>query len=88
MVSSFTIEFSEHLPSEKRQYVIGRLHDAGASIEPVSDRVFRVICLKNKELEHVGWALFHTHFSDCCRIIDTSGKAENKASAYAKPAAT
>lgn len=88
MVSSFTIEFPEHLPSEKRQYVIGHLSDTGATIEPVSDGVFRVICLKNKELEHVGWALFHTHFSHCCRVIETSGKAENKASAYAKPPAT
>jgi hypothetical protein len=83
--ASFTIEFPEHLPREKWQYCLTQLTDTGAAVEQETERVFRVICSKRKQLAHVGWALFHTHFSNLCRVVATSGEAENRASAYPKP---
>jgi hypothetical protein len=84
-LSSFTIEFPEHVPHEKRQYCLDRLSDCGAAIEQVTERAFRVLCSKPNQLTHVGWALFHTHFADFCSVISTSGSAEARASAYPKP---
>jgi hypothetical protein len=83
--ASFTIEFPEHLPREKRQYCLDQLSATGASVEPKSERVFRIICSKPNQHAHVGWALFQTHFSSLCRVIGTSGGAEDRATAYAKP---
>jgi len=77
--------FPEHLPHEKRRYCLDQLADAGASIEQDGERVFRVTCSKPTQLRRVGWALFHTHFVNICRVIETSGVAEARASAYSKP---
>jgi hypothetical protein len=82
---SFTIEFLEHLPPERRQYCLAQLGDTGAAVEQIGDRVYCVVCSKPKQLAHVGWALFHTHFSSLCRVIATSGEAEDRASTYLKP---
>lgn len=82
---SFTIEFSEHLPREERDYCLGRLSDLGASLERRDERTFRVVCVKPNQLAHVGWSLFHTHFANLCRVIATSGTAQNLAGAYPKP---
>jgi len=82
---SFTIEFPQHLPSEKRKYCLDQLSNIGASVERHADYVFRVVCSKPSELAHVGWVLFHTHLSDLCRVTSTSGGAEARASAYQKP---
>jgi hypothetical protein len=83
--ASFTIEFPEHLPRAKWQYCLNQLSDTGASIEETGDRLFRVVCSKPKQLAHVGWTLFHTHFRDLCRVVAVSGGAEAQASAYPKP---
>jgi hypothetical protein len=83
--ASFTIEFPEHLPPEKRKYCLDQLSNTGASVERHADHVFRVVCSKPSELAHVGWVLFHTHLSDLCRVTSTSGGAEPRASAYQKP---
>ena len=83
--ASFTIEFPEHLPTEKQKYCLDQLSNTGASVERHADHVFRVVCSKPSELAHVGWVLFHTHLSDLCRVISTSGGAEARASAYQKP---
>jgi hypothetical protein len=83
--SSFSIEFHEHLPLERRQYCLDRLVDAGASVESKGERTFRIVVLKRGELAKVGWTLFHTHFSHLCRVIATSGAAEIRADAYPKP---
>jgi hypothetical protein len=82
--SSFVIQFPEHLPFEKQRYCLDRLSESGASVEPQSERVFRVVCRKPNELASVGWAVFHTHFAKICRVIGTSGMAEAHASAYPK----
>jgi hypothetical protein len=84
-LSSFTIEFPEHVQHEKRQYCLDRLSDCGAAVEQVTEREFRVLCSTPNQLAHVGWALFHTHFADLCRVTSTSGWAEAKASVYPKP---
>jgi hypothetical protein len=83
--SSFTIQFPEHLPHDKQQYCLDRLSESGASLQPQSERVFRVVCRKPNELASVGWAIFHTHFAKICRVIGTSGSAEAQATAYPKP---
>jgi hypothetical protein len=83
--ASFTVEFPEHLPREKWQHCLTQLSDTGAAVEQENERVFRVVCSKPKQLAHVGWALFHTHFSNLCRVIATSGKAEDRAGRYPKP---
>ena len=62
--ASFTIEFGLHVPVEKRQWCPSRLVDDGASVEQDSERVFRVVCTKLNQLTRVGWALFHTQFSN------------------------
>ena len=53
-LSSFTIEFPEHVPHEKRQYCLDRLSDCGAAVEQVTEREFRVLCSKPNQLTHVG----------------------------------
>jgi hypothetical protein len=82
---SFTIEFPEHLASAKRQYCLDQLKNTGALVEPQSELVFMVVCLRPQQLAHVGWALFHTHFKKQCRVISTSAGAEARAGAYPKP---
>ena len=82
--SSFAIRFPEHLAREKKEYCLGHLCNAGARIERENDLVFRVVCSKPAELTKVGWTLFHTHLANICEIIDTSGLAEARASAYPK----
>ena len=83
--ASFTIEFPEHLPREKWEYCLSQLAETGATLEPVNDRVFRVVCSKPKQLNHVGWSLFHTHFARLCKVVNATGGAEARASAYEKP---
>src|ERR1700692_3273288 len=82
--SSFTIEFPEHVPYEKRQNCLDRLADDGGLVESLGDRTFQIICLKRSQLATRGWSLFPTHFSKLCRVIAASG-AEARATAYSKP---
>ena len=84
-LSSFTIEFPQHITHEKRKYCLDQLINRGAIVEQVTERKFRVLCSKPNQLAHVGWALFHTHFADLCSVTSTSGSAEARASAYPKP---
>ena len=84
---SFTIEFPEHLSEAKRQYCLDHLKNIGALVEPQSERVFLITCLRPQQVAHVGWALFHTHFQNQCRVISTSRGTEARASAYPKPSA-
>lgn len=83
--STFTVEFPEHLPREKWQYILDGLAQTGASIEQKGDRTFVVLCTRKKHLEHVGWALFHTHYPTKCKVIATSGATVAEASAYPHP---
>lgn len=83
--SSFTIQFSEHLPREKRRYCLDQLADSGGSAENIEPHVFRIHCLKPGDTAKVGWALFHTHLANICTVLETSGDAENRASAYPSP---
>ncbi len=82
--STFTIEFPEHLPREKWQYVLDQLTDTGASIEQ-GEQNFVVVCTKLSETEAVGWALFHTHLNSKCKVVATSGSAVAQSSAYSNP---
>jgi hypothetical protein len=82
---SFTIEFPEHVKSEKSQYVLNELKSAGAEVEQHSDRTYLITCSKANHLNHIGWALFHSHFREVCRVIAVSGGAEARASAYSRP---
>jgi hypothetical protein len=84
---SFTIEFPEHLSEAKRQYCLDQLKNTGALVEPQSEGVFLIVCVRPHQLAHVGWALFHTQFQNQCRVISTGGGAEARASAYTKPSA-
>jgi hypothetical protein len=83
--SSFTLEFPEHLPRATWQYVLDQLAQTGAVVEEKSQRQFLVTCSKGRQLAHVGWALFHTHFRDICNVVATSGGARAQASAYPDP---
>ena len=74
--SSFTIEFPPHLRWYKVQHCLDQLSDTGASVEPQSQHVFRVLCSKPKQLQYVGWMLFQTHFSAMCHVISTTGEAQ------------
>jgi hypothetical protein len=75
---SFTIEFPEHLPEAKRQYYLDHLKNTGALVEPQSERIFLIICLRRQQLARVDWALFHTQFQNQCQVISTSGGAETR----------
>jgi hypothetical protein len=83
--SSFTIEFPEHLPRETWQYILDQLTPDCSSIEQVSGNVFTVSCARIQQMQIVGWALFHTHFKDMCRVIATTGLATAQSSAYSAP---
>ena len=84
--STFTIEFPMHLPIEKRQYMLDRLTtEIGVSIEKEGDHLYRVLCTRDSQVQHVGWSLFHTHYNSLCKVVSTSGAAVTKASAYSQP---
>ena len=83
--SCFVIRFPEHLPHERMQYCLNDLADRGGAIENIDERTFRVTCDKPKPLASVGWALFHTHFANLCRVVEASGAAVNSAKAYRDP---
>jgi len=85
MKGSFTVEFPEHVSSDRRQHVLRELADEGASIEETADRTFTILCIADKQLRRVGWALFHTHFKDLCRVIAVAGSAVARADAYPPP---
>jgi hypothetical protein len=83
--SSFTVEFPEHLPRDKWQYVLEQLAQTGATIDEETEQKFWISCSRARQLAHVGWALFHTHFRDICKVVATSGSAVAEASAYPGP---
>jgi len=83
--STFTIAFPEHPPREKWQYILDQLADTGASIEQQGEHNFVVVCAKPTQTEGVGWALFHTHINNMCKVVATSGSALAQASAYSSP---
>jgi hypothetical protein len=83
--SSFTIEFHQHVPLERRKYCLTRLGETGAIVELHSEQSASILCLKPNQLAHVGWLLFHSHFNRLCSIVATSGEAQAKASAYPSP---
>jgi len=80
--ASFTIQFPEHLPLEKRQYCFDRFTNYGAIIEQQGEHVFTIVCSKRQQLIRVGYLLLCSHISDMCRVVSTTGSAEARASAY------
>lgn len=83
--SSFTIIFLEHMPRERWQYILDGLSEHSERIEKLNNNKFRIVCINSKQLNHVGWSLFHTHYTKMCKIIETSGEALPKAKAYTMP---
>ena len=83
--SSFTLEFPEHVPRTKWQYILDQLAQTGSTVEETDTHQFLVTCTRERQLAHVGWALYHTHFRDVCRVVATSGEAVSEASAYPNP---
>ena len=80
--ASFTIQLSEHLSLEKRQYCFDRFANYGEIIEQNGEHVFTIVCSKRQQLIRVGYLLLCSHISDMCRVISTKGSAEARASAY------
>ena len=85
MQASFTVEFPEHVSRDARQHALRMFADDGASIDEIGDRRFTILCTTGKQLRRVGWALFHTHVKDVCRVISVGGAAVAQASAYEPP---
>ena len=85
--SSFTIEFHEHVPTEKRKWVLNQLVDTGTSVVQVAinDVTYEVGCATRKDLRRLGWALFQTHFPKFYRVIKVSGEAQLSANEYRNP---
>jgi hypothetical protein len=84
-LASFTIEFPEHVKAATRKRSLDLCCEKGASVEQLSDRVFKVVCSSPRVLAIVGWLLLQTSVGDSCRVISTSGGAEARASAYPMP---
>jgi hypothetical protein len=81
-VSSFTIEFPEHLAYKRREYCLFHLRDLGAAVEPSIDHEFVVTCSSQKQLIRVGQFLFHTHVASYTKVIAASGSAQLSADVY------
>jgi hypothetical protein len=60
MVASFTFDIGPHVAEHIKLYWLDRLRDTGADVEQVSDGRYTVTCTRSRQLEHVGWAMFHT----------------------------
>ena len=82
---SFTVEFHEHLSSTDWQHWLNQLKNTGAEIEPQNERTFLIICSRPHQVAHVGWALFHSHLRNICRVVSAAGGAVAHASAYPRP---
>ena len=83
--ATFTIEFPEHMPRDKWQYCLDQLADEGAQVETLGSHTFLIVCDKPTQLNHVGWALYQSHFVNLCRVVGTSGDAVPRANAYRRP---
>lgn len=83
--SAFDIEFPQHVPMGKREYWLNWVSEKGASVEQLSDNVYRFGCTRQKQLAYVGWAIYHTNLSHLCKVVAVTGGAEARASAYAQP---
>ncbi len=78
---SFTIEFQEHVPLRNREVWLDRLKNRGARVERQSDHVFCVHCATRKEVRRAGFFLLWPMRS-ICNVVETTGIAEVRASAY------
>lgn len=82
-LGSFTIRFPLHLEDETVQNCLDRLGERSCNLIGLEERTYRVECRTQDELEHTGWALYHTMIARCCTVIEVSGSAEAGADAYA-----
>lgn len=78
---SFTIEFKEHVPLRNREVWLDRLKNRGARVERQGDHVVCVHCATRKEVRRAGFFLFWP-MSNICSVVETTGIAESRASAY------
>ena len=78
---SFTIEFQEHVPMHNREVWLNRLKNRGARIERQGDQIFRVHCATRKDVRRAGYFLLWP-MGSICSVIETTGIAEARASAY------
>jgi len=83
--SAFDIEFPLHVPMDKREYWLNWVSEKGACVERLSENVYRVSCIRAKQLAYVGWAIYHTNLSSLCKVVAVSGAAEAQANVYTKP---
>lgn len=80
--SSFTIEFGTPVPDDKQKYCLDHLAEDATETKALGQRKYEIVCLRKSRLLRVGWALFQTHFSQICNVIDVSCDAEARADAY------
>jgi len=83
--SSFTIAIPRHVDAKDRNYWLEWLREKGADVEPLNENNYRISCSRARQLEYVGWALYHTALSRISNVLEVSGAAEARASAYSQP---
>ncbi len=83
--SSFTITIPRHVDAKQRNYWLEWLREKGAEVESVNEDTYRVSCYRTRQLEYVGWALYHTALAKLSVVLEVSGAAEARASAYSRP---
>jgi len=65
--------------------LLGPTREIAAEIKAHGQRKYEIVCLRKSQLAKVGWALFQTHFSQLCSVVDVTGTAEPRADAYMHP---
>lgn len=83
--SGFEVEFPQHTAVQDRDYWIVWLRDKGAIVEVLGTDRYSVTCIRPRQLEHAGWALYHTALSRLVLVTRAFGVAEARASAYIEP---
>jgi hypothetical protein len=78
---SFTIEFLEHVPTDRRKFWLDLLKNKGARVEQLNDRVFHIHCSDRREIRRAGNLLLWP-MRNVCSVIGTTGTAEARASSY------
>jgi hypothetical protein len=84
-LSTFEIEFPLHVAARERDHWLAWAMAKGVQVEQLGPTKYRLSCVRQRQLEQIGWALFHSNFAKIARVTLVSGAAQSHASVYPSP---
>ena len=84
--SSFIVEFHPHLTQDRWTNFLRAVGAAGATSNWLASHQVELICVKRSQLQHVGYIVYKVGQPALCKVVGVTGEAEQRASAYPRPA--